>query len=96
MMVSAHYGRMQPGRCVSRNYGSVGCSVNVLSHMDEVCSGRQTCRFVVPDERLREMRPCPIDFAAYLEASYRCVKGNRLCVFDIHYTTDLQLFFEFI
>jgi len=77
VMATARYGRMQPGRCVSRSYGSVGCSVDVLAHMDSVCSGRQSCGFVVPDERLRALRPCPIDFAAYLETSYRCVAGKH-------------------
>ena len=78
VMSSARYGRMQPGRCVSRSYGAIGCSTDVLGHLDLVCSGRQSCQLVVPDERLREIRPCPIDFAAYLEISYRCVSGMSL------------------
>jgi len=72
------YGRMQAGRCASRSYGSVGCSVDVLPYLSATCSGRQTCHLVVPDQHLREMRPCPIDFAAYLEAGYKCVQGRLL------------------
>lgn len=74
----AMYGRMQAGRCASPSYGSVGCSVDVLAHLSAVCSGRQACRLVVPDEHLREMRPCPVDFAAYLEAGYKCIRGRLL------------------
>ena len=79
VLTAARYGRMQPGRCVSRSYGSVGCSADVLGLMDAVCSGRYSCVLLVPDERLREMRPCPKDFAAYLELSYRCVAGTDDC-----------------
>ena len=76
VVTSAMYGRMQAGRCASRSYGAVGCSVDVLSYLSATCSGRQSCQLVVPDQHLREMRPCPIDFAAYLEAGYKCVKGH--------------------
>ena len=78
VVTSAMYGRMQAGRCASRSYGSVGCSVDLLPYLSATCSGRQTCHLVVPDQRLREMRPCPIDFAAYLEAGYKCVQGRLL------------------
>jgi len=78
MIMSAMYGRMKAGRCASRSYGSVGCSIDVLSYISAICSGRQTCNLVVPDQHLREMRPCPIDFAAYLEAGYKCVQGRLL------------------
>jgi len=78
VITSAMYGRMQAGRCASRSYGSVGCSVDVLPYLTATCSGRQTCHLVVPDQHLREMRPCPIDFAAYLEAGYKCVQGRRV------------------
>jgi len=78
VITSAMYGRMKAGRCASRSYGSVGCSVDVLSYLTATCSGRQTCHVVVPDQHLRDLRPCPIDFAAYLEAGYKCVQGCLL------------------
>ena len=47
-MQSAHYGRMRIGRCVTRDYGHVGCAVDVLSEVDALCSGRlRTCQFPV-------------------------------------------------
>jgi len=82
VVTSAMYGRMQAGRCASRSYGSVGCSVDVLLYLSAICSGRQACHLVVPDRHLREMRPCPIDFAAYLEAGYKCVQGCSLVLSD--------------
>lgn len=75
-MERARYGRMAIGRCVSKNYGYVGCSIDVLSYMDTLCSGRQKCKFGVPDEVLKDRRPCPKDFSSYIEASYRCQKGE--------------------
>ena len=45
---SARYGRMHIGRCVTRDYGHVGCAVDVLSEVDALCSGRlKTCQFPV-------------------------------------------------
>lgn len=75
LMQSARYGRMQLGHCVSRNYGHVGCEMDMLSHVDSMCSGRRTCKFTVPTEYMRRRKPCPKDFSSYLDASYVCSKG---------------------
>jgi len=77
LMRTARYGLMKVGRCVAKNYGFVGCSTDVLGHMDSLCSGRRRCRFTVPDETMRAMLPCPKEFAPYLAASYQCVTGEE-------------------
>ena len=74
---SARYGLMKIGRCATKDYGSMGCSANVIDQLDEICSGRRQCRFVVPDERIRATRPCPKEFAPYLEVSYHCIDGTH-------------------
>lgn len=76
VMRSARYGLMKVGRCVAKNYGFVGCSTDVLGHLDSLCSGKRRCRVAVPDETLRAMQPCPKDFSPYLEAAYQCVSGE--------------------
>ena len=76
LIKSARYGRMQLGRCVSKNYGYVGCSVDMLQHVDAMCSGRRSCKFAVPTDTMRTRRPCPKDFSSYLDASYICLKGR--------------------
>jgi len=76
VFTSARYGRMQIGRCVTKNYGFIGCSVDVFQHLNTLCSGRHNCRFLVPDETLREVQPCPKDFASYLRITYHCVTGS--------------------
>ena len=40
---TALYGRMNIGRCVTRNYGNIGCAIEVKSLLDEKCSGRHSC-----------------------------------------------------
>lgn len=74
LMVHAKYGRMKVGRCVLRNYGYVGCSSNVLPHMDHLCSGKEECVVRIPDASLDKANPCPGDFKTYLETAYECVK----------------------
>jgi|SRR6218665_528877 len=74
-MEEAYFGRMRLGRCVTRNYGNVGCSASVLGLMDYACSGRWSCEMSVSDSALVRTKPCPKDFAAYLDATYRCVPG---------------------
>ena len=78
LVMSARYGRMKVGRCVAKNYGYVGCSVDVVGHMASLCSGRPGCRFEVPDVTLKRLQPCPKDFASYLEINYVCVSGTLL------------------
>ena len=41
---TALYGRMNIGRCVTRNYGNIGCAIEVKSLLDEKCSGRHSCK----------------------------------------------------
>ena len=78
LIKSAKYGRMQIGRCVSKNYGYVGCSVDMLNHVDSMCSGRRSCKFTIPTETMKKRRPCPKDFSSYLDASYVCLKGMEV------------------
>ena len=73
LMTSAIYGRMRMGRCVKTDYGSLGCTSDVLANVDRLCSGRQHCEFRT--SVLQDAKHCPNDLINYLEASYRCVKG---------------------
>ena len=76
VMERARFGRMELGRCVTRNYGYIGCAVDVLSTLDDACSGHRACDLSVSDPALVRTKPCPKDFAAYLDADYRCVPGK--------------------
>ena len=73
---SAFYGRLSLGQCVTRDYGFMGCFVDVLDIVAALCSGRRDCRLPVP--RLRQLvpQPCPDDLTAYLDVQYRCVPGQ--------------------
>lgn len=74
LMTSSKYGRMRlDGRCVKRDWGHLGCSVDVLTYLDGLCSGRRSCDLPVAD--LSGLQPCPADLASFLEVSFRCVKG---------------------
>ena len=78
LMESAQYGRMRLGRCVKKIIGKeyVGCSEDVLSVLDDKCSGRRHCVVSVGAQELRDTNPCPGEVTWHLEASYTCVKGN--------------------
>ena len=64
--------------CTANNYGHLGCSVDVLSYLDAACSGLNSCEFSVSDPALVRTRPCPPDFASYLDVEYRCVPGTSI------------------
>ena len=75
----ARYGRMMLGRCVTTNYGSIGCGADVTPYMDSECSGRRACALNVitlSQRSLQTDKPCPPDFKYYLEATYECLKGT--------------------
>ena len=76
IIASAMYGRMRTGKCVDKNYGHVGCERDVKTYIETKCSGRQHCKFEVPDTELKATKPCPKDFQSYLAASYSCISGN--------------------
>ena len=75
LMTHAQYGRMRLGMCLNRDY-FVGCSADVLRHMDSRCSGRGSCTVNIPDPTLFQAQPCPQDLVAYLEADFTCVRGQ--------------------
>lgn len=75
-METARYGRMRLGRCVKNDLGYVGCFTDVLDLVDSRCSGKSQCEFQIPDPELDKLQPCLEDLKSYLEASYRCVKGE--------------------
>ena len=77
MISSARYGRMHIGRCVLTDYGHVGCTVDVLSSTDRMCSGRRSCTITVPHADFDALHPCPGEFKTFLEISYECISGER-------------------
>ena len=93
LMTSARYGRMRFGRCMREDHGSVGCSADVMAHLDRRCSGRRTCRLDIPDATLHANHPCPKELMPYLEADYSCVrrKLDRLAVDPSDVTLQAKL-----
>jgi hypothetical protein len=75
-METAMYGRMRFGKCVDRDYGYLGCELDVLPIADRLCSGRRKCSITVPNPLFAVNLPCPRDLKPYLEANYSCVKGE--------------------
>ena len=82
VMETALYGRMSLGRCIEKDLGYIGCSINVIDLLDSRCSGKNQCEFQTPDRELSKLQPCLKDLTSYLEASYRCVKGELLIQCD--------------
>ena len=78
VMETARYGRMQLGRCIEKDLGYIGCSINVIDLLDSRCSGKTQCEFQTPDRELSKLQPCLKDLTSYLEVSYHCVKGELL------------------
>ena len=90
----AKYGRMKSGRCISGE-GYIGCSTDVTSQLDAVCSGRMHCEVSVAS-LVDTVAPCRRDFTSYLEASYNCVPGTTLLIqlwsrYNIVNTTVFQV-----
>ena len=71
---TAKYGRMALGRCVTKDYGHIGCGMDVKTHFDRLCSGRRHC--VVPVNSLLDSGSCPKDLKAYLTVAFKCVHGK--------------------
>ncbi len=76
VMLSAVYGRMKKGQCISSDF-RIGCSADALLFMDRRCSGLPTCTFTLDflNEDLQKISECPTDVVSYMEIDYECVQG---------------------
>ena len=52
LIKSAFYGRMKVGRCLPNDFGNIGCQADVLSILDEDCTGKSACNVAVIDRRI--------------------------------------------
>ena len=68
----AQYGRMSLGRCITTDFGYVGCYTDVLNIADTKCSGRQKCEIQTPNPIFDALKPCLSDLTSYFQAGYRC------------------------
>ena len=74
-------------RCVKKDLGYVGCSSDVLTAMDYMCSGLRQCDFRVPELDVLvdpSRMTCMDELVKYLEASYECIKGTCNIVSILH------------
>lgn len=84
VMESAKYGRMKIGKCVKAKEIEtleddpryLGCAVDVLSLLDDQCSGKTKCEIRVFDISDEKRQPCFSGLKMHLEASYRCISGK--------------------
>ncbi len=59
--------------------GYIGCEADVTTNMDAMCSGRHSCDIEVRD--IGEVsKPCRRDFTSYLEADFKCIKGEYIAM----------------
>ena len=78
MMRRARYGRLRLGRCVTEDFGHLGCTNNVIEDLDSACSGRRKCDIRVDETTFPRVKLCHNDLKSYLEASYQCLKSKLL------------------
>lgn len=77
VMKKALYGRMGTGRCLTDEFGNLGCEFDVLREMDNICSGTNSCEFKVDDSSFAAVKPfCHAQLKSYLLAGYDCVPGE--------------------
>ena len=73
---AAIYGRMRIGRCVDNDYGYLGCNNDVTGILDDRCSGKQTCSFLIDKTLWRESdSSCAKPITGYAEIEYSCQAG---------------------
>ena len=73
-VTEAMYGRMNIGRCITRDFGYLGCGVDVTDALQQECSGLQTCSVPLPSQFLEELNNCLDELSSYLSVAYRCVE----------------------
>lgn len=76
LITRARYGRLHLSRCVTQDFGYMGCVNDVMNEMDVACSGRRTCEVRIDESSFPSATPCHKDLKSYLEVSYRCIAGE--------------------
>jgi len=74
----AEFGRMEVGRCIRKPDEFLGCANDVLPLLDNLCSGRQECRFEMTNDDQFEAANtnCLEILKKYLRIEYTCLKGK--------------------
>ena len=83
-MEHAIYGAIKIGECLGDHFSSfIGCESNELQYFDSKCSGLKSCEVVIPVPELQSHLQClPKGLVPYLEASYSCLAGNLIMLFN--------------
>ncbi|CAD5120043.1 DgyrCDS8624 [Dimorphilus gyrociliatus] len=78
-VLTAHYGRMRIGKCISLDLGVLGCFNEVTELLSEKCDGKRHCEVPVDDVRDKVKNPrCPKDVTMYLEVHHKCMEGGPI------------------
>ena len=80
VMESARYGRMRPGRCITNEFGNLGCDADVVGILDKQCSGKTECDVRVSNNNINVDVNCNVQLLRYLEASFTCTPGGFMPV----------------
>ena len=67
---------MALNRCVTKDYGYIGCGSDVIDIAHAFCSGRRSCEIPVPNSLMDAQASCPDDFKSYLSVNYECRSGT--------------------
>ncbi|ELU18010.1 hypothetical protein CAPTEDRAFT_197650 [Capitella teleta] len=78
-MKSANLGRMKLGKCISQDFGHIGCQHSVIDKLDSLCSAKNECKMrkiARKDfETSTSHSPCPGGLEVYLDVDYDCVQA---------------------
>ncbi|ELU18018.1 hypothetical protein CAPTEDRAFT_197658 [Capitella teleta] len=89
VMKSANLGRMRLGKCISQDFGYIGCQSSVVSKLDTVCTGKNECKMKRVAKRdfedLLSTDPCPDGLELFLEAEYECMRDSIVLFGDENY-----------
>ena len=93
IMLSASYGRIKPGKCLSGAFGHMGCKFDVLAEMDAFCSGKRSCEVKVDDSSFPSLQPCHKELKSSLFTTYKCVPGTVVAYLrhDCHNFCDVHV-----
>ena len=64
--------------CISILGFAMGCSTNVISLLDKVCSGKRKCEYFASERDRFLTKPCPPGATPYLHVQHQCVDGKMI------------------
>lgn len=76
IITKALYGHMALGKCLTVDFGHLGCAADITDIVSQRCDGKQKCEIDIDDDEIVNEEPCLNGLELYMEITHACIPGK--------------------